>query len=73
VSQGQVITCDVCGRTKQETNHWFRIVEQRASPEAIVFALSGAALDDPRQPTEDICGQECAHIRLSQFLASLTA
>lgn len=59
------ITCDGCGRTKQEANHWIEICEKqhtlsipkRGSGGFVPLALGG---EDPSFTIRDFCGQECA-------------
>ena len=66
--------CDVCGRQKQETNHWL-VAVTKAGFEGIIFQPA-ESVEEPRNPLftyEDICGQECAHKRLSRCLDELNA
>lgn len=68
------IKCDVCGREKKETNHWLVCITspptaQAPGTEGIAFGPAGSMSDDPSLKKEDICGQECAQKRLSQWLA----
>ena len=66
--------CDVCGRQKQETNHWL-VAVMKDGFEGIIFQPAEAT-EEPRNPRviyEDICGQECAHKRLSRWLDELNA
>ncbi len=66
--------CDICGRHKQETNHWL-VAVMRDGLEGIIFQPAEAT-EEPRNPRftyEDICGQECAHKRLSRCLDELNA
>jgi hypothetical protein len=70
---GQKVECDVCGREKQETNHWF-LCFTRPGARGITFGRSDDRDLVPQKKsliTEDICGESCAHKRLSQFLSSL--
>ena len=74
MSQSNVITCDVCGRQKQETNHWFvAIHDSHDEAMGICFGPHDDEEYSPSSVVEHICGQACAHTRLSQFLDSLTA
>lgn len=61
------IYCDVCGRAKAETNHWFVAVSNPKHVKGIAFGPSDA-LFSPEFTSEHICGQECLHKRLSQWL-----
>lgn len=70
MSRSAVITCDVCLRVKQETNHWL-IAFTRPGACGITFGRGAdAALVPKRQKlvTEDIYGADCAHKKLSQWL-----
>lgn len=65
--------CNVCGRMKQETNHWL-VAIVRPDFEGILFLPADAA-QDPRvegYEYEDLCGQACAHTRFSQWLDALS-
>ena len=68
------VICDVCTRQKQETNHWL-VAIVRPFYEGIIFEPADAVEDPHRDDViyEDICGQECAHKRLSVWLDELNA
>lgn len=64
--------CKVCGAPKLTTNHWL-VAIVRPEFEGIIFQPVEAA-SDPRNPEfvyEEICGQGCAHARLSRYLDDL--
>jgi hypothetical protein len=64
--------CNVCDRIKQDTNHWV-VAIVRPGYEGIIFVPAEAA-QDPRvegYEYEDLCGQNCAHKRLSQWFGEL--
>jgi hypothetical protein len=66
------VICDVCKRQKQEVNHWL-VAIVRPLYEGIIFEPADA-VEEPRRDNviyEDICGQECAHKRLSTWLDEL--
>jgi hypothetical protein len=72
------IVCNVCGLAKGETNHWLKCITIPPTAEApglegIAFALIDAPVYDPDIKIEHLCGQGCAHKRLSQWLDDLTA
>jgi len=72
VSDVSIVQCDVCGNPKKETNHWL-IALTRMDYEGIIF-LPAEAVEEPRRDNvvyEDLCGQECAHKRLSAWLDDL--
>lgn len=70
-------TCDVCGRAKQETNHWFlcqRFYAAALLGKARLSALKIAAWDNTLAREDAIvhlCGESCAAIHLSEFLGKL--
>ena len=60
----ETIHCDVCGRQKQETNHWWM---------AIPIGESGIdkLLIQPNDADAngfDLCGSECVQRKVSEFL-----
>ena len=70
-----MIKCDVCGRVKGETNHWLIAVTSRPEAEhscerGVAFAALGAHVDTDFEQ-EHICGADCAHKKLSEFLETL--
>jgi len=65
------IVCDVCNAQKQETNHWFKVIEKPLMNRIEFYAPDAEASENFEH--EDICGQECLHKRLSQWLESETA
>jgi hypothetical protein len=68
--RGPKITCNVCGQVKGETNKWLIAITDPDWPRAVAF---GSADDDVYRDDvviEDICGEACAHIRLSRALAN---
>ncbi len=68
------VQCNVCGRQKQETNHWLVAIVVPTF-EGIVFepAETFTSRQNPALQFEDICGHACAHKRLSQWLETLNA
>jgi hypothetical protein len=64
------ITCDVCGRAKGETNHWFKAVVDRTVevPVGIAFGTSEANAEGTGLVLEHICGEACLHKRLSRWI-----
>ncbi len=63
----QVITCDICGTQKRETNHWFVACEE--SGELRISGWNSLHLQFPE--TKHLCGETCAHKLISQFLMRL--
>jgi hypothetical protein len=72
------VACDVCGRSKGETNHWLQCITQPAKgdlPEiqGIGFGPIDAPISDADIKVEHICGHACAVKRFSQWLETLNA
>jgi hypothetical protein len=66
------VKCNVCGRQKQETNHWL-VAITKPGFEGILF-LPAEAVETPRNPDftyEDLCGQACSLKRHSRWLDDL--
>ena len=63
----QVITCDVCGSQKRQTNHWFAAYEE--SGELRIGGWNSLHRLSP--DTQHLCGEACAHKLISQFLMRL--
>lgn len=59
--------CNVCGRLKQEFNHWLVLTPSR---HCITFIPASMPVESVFESdvVEDICGADCAHKRLSQWL-----
>lgn len=62
-------TCDVCGKTKQETNHWFRSAMGQS---AFIlaqwsFSLDHASCGNPVKE-QHLCGAECVRKKLAEYL-----
>jgi hypothetical protein len=68
------ISCDVCGQPKGATNHWLiAITDPHPGTVGIAFGKLGQEVGDPDFKLEHLCGQACAHKRLSQWLDELNA
>jgi hypothetical protein len=59
------VKCDMCGIQKQETNHW---LYAKYRNESIHFSVGP---EESPGYSLDICGEECAHKILSQWLNML--
>jgi hypothetical protein len=65
------VACDICGQQKQETNHWIVAVSSLENQCEGVAFLPAEAVPTPRphdMQYEDLCGEACAHKRLSRWL-----
>lgn len=60
----QVITCNICGSQKRQTNHWF--VAYQETGELRISGWNSLRLLSPE--TKHLCGEACAHKLISQFL-----
>ncbi len=57
----ETYTCDVCGRSKQETNRWFRCITARLVHRGSSGSLEHGNVGLGATTTEfHLCGQECA-------------
>lgn len=63
----QVITCDICGSQKRQTNHWFVAWEE--SGELRITGWNSLHLLSPEK--KHLCGETCAHKLISHFLPRL--
>jgi hypothetical protein len=65
----QAISCDICGRDKQQTNHWFVAYEHGAE------LRIGGWSSQPRLRTnaKHLCGQTCLHKLVDDFMARTLA
>jgi len=59
--------CDICGRPKQASNHWWRV---RAGNALHIYHWDYFGEDgwDDSIPTKHICGQECLQRLVQNFL-----
>jgi hypothetical protein len=66
------VACDVCGRQKQETNHWLLVIS-RPDVEGLIFQPAGTEEEPRRERTtyEDVCSDGCAQKRLQRYLDEL--
>lgn len=69
MAETTIITCDVCGKRKGETNHWITVATLPGIP-GIGFGPSDSEYAADIH-VEHICGEACAHTRLSQFFTQL--
>lgn len=65
----QAISCDICGRDKQQTNHWFVVHEHGAE-----LRISGWN-SEARKSTKakHLCGQTCLHKLVDEYMARTLA
>lgn len=62
------VICDVCGRVKGEGNGWLIAISDPERPGAIAFGSAEMEPADQAFVVQDICGENCAHVRLSRAL-----
>ena len=65
----QAISCDICGRDKQQTNHWF-VAYEHGTELRIGGWSSQARL---RTSSKHLCGQTCLHKLVDDFMARTLA
>lgn len=65
----QAISCDICGRDKQQTNHWFVAYEHGAELRIAGWS-SQARL---RTSAKHLCGQTCLHKLVDDYMARTLA
>lgn len=63
--QNTTCRCDGCGVEQGDANGWFAV---RANLWFVVVPFEAAVEERAVQEHEHICGQECLHKRLSQWL-----
>lgn len=64
MSQIKVYTCDVCGRQKQQSNHWFK-VRIGGALHIYYWNFMREGADDDSIEIKHVCGQQCL-LRLQQ-------
>ena len=65
----QVISCDICGTEKRQTNHWFVAYEQCGE-------LRVSGWNSRRRlwaESKHLCGQNCMHKLVDEFMANAIA
>lgn len=65
----QAISCDVCGRDKQQTNHWFVVYEHGA--ELRISGWNSEARNSTK--AKHLCGQTCLHKLVDEYMARMLA
>jgi len=63
-------TCAACGRTKQASNHWFVVVDRFVNHPFHLTTWAKIERDGrlDEDGVEFVCGQQCAHKLLDEFL-----
>jgi hypothetical protein len=65
----QIVSCDICGEEKEQTNHWFVAYDQGGE-----FRISGLTPTNSQDvAAKHLCGESCVHKLLDEFLTSLEA
>lgn len=65
----QIVSCNICGEEKEQTNHWFVAYDQRG--EFRVTGLTSSNCLDLE--AKHLCGESCVHKLLDEFLISTEA
>ncbi len=63
----QIVSCDICGEEKEHTNHWF--VAYDHGGEFRISGLNASNFQDTA--AKHLCGENCVHKLLDEFLTSL--
>lgn len=68
MARPSIVTCEQCGRTKGPSNRWF--VELAEKYGYILYPSEEAPVEAFKtdQPWADLCGEQCAQLRLSQWM-----
>ena len=68
-------TCDICGRKKSESNHWWMLVlgdvpcfEARAAAVAPLLSCHGTKAESGHVGFHHLCGQGCATQAMERFM-----
>lgn len=64
--QKNVTVCDVCSKTKGETNHWWQA--KRSGPLLLVATQESGTIG---HPDADLCGNQCVHTYVSQAMENI--
>ena len=65
----QIVSCDICGEEKEQTNHWFVAYDQGGE-----FRVSGLTSSNSQDlAAKHLCGESCVHKLLDEFLISTEA
>ncbi len=65
-----IITCDVCGAQKKETNRWFIVAVSTFPPYVAVNCAENRDRIPVKLSTKDVCGESCATRLIQQWFAS---
>ena len=65
----QIVSCDICGEEKEQTNHWFVAYDHGGE-----FRVSGLTPSNSQdREAKHLCGESCVHKLLDEFLISTEA
>lgn len=65
MSKETAIKCDVCGKKKEDANHWWSL---HVNYEKGSASLEIGKLDSQNITSADVCGHQCAVQCLARFL-----
>lgn len=65
------ITCDVCGKTKGEANHWWIYFFHQKYGRFQCFPGDYGFDPEDEEENGDICSEQCAIRKLSEVLATI--
>ena len=67
-----IYNCDICGAQRKEANHWFAAVISTVGVSIITWASADQEGKLNYNYARYLCGQECTHKLLDQFLQSVS-
>lgn len=67
------VTCDVCGKQKQDTNHWFIVLRYNDDPTGIIVdvatTVSAYMTKYDLAFNFDVCGEACVLKKVSELIS----
>jgi hypothetical protein len=69
--RGESIKCNLCKREKEQTNHWFVVIERPGMEGLLILPIESAGEPIKGYTYKDLCGEACAHKYLSAWLEEL--
>lgn len=67
MSRAVQITCDVCSKQKQFTNHWFTLSQ---FPGRLEIIWGGLGIESTGEVVIDLCGEACVLKKVSELIGS---
>lgn len=70
MARRESFTCDICGKEKQDVNHWFVFNDAAYSGDELGIAVF--QWHEPLSGYQHLCGQECVIKAVSKWMQNLT-